>query len=77
MVDVVFSDRFKKDFKRLEASTKTRVIRQIKKLKSDAGKPLRFSRKGTRELYVPPFRLSYKYHMNTVYLLAFYHKDRQ
>ncbi len=44
-----------------------------------AGKPMRFARKGTRELYLPPFRLSYAYDEKEEILtfLDLYHKDKQ
>ncbi len=40
---------------------------------------MRYSRKNTREVYVPPFRLSYYYDENKDLLvfLALYHKDEQ
>ena len=43
------------------------------------GKPMRFSRKGTREVYVAPFRLSYYYmeKEQKIVFLDLYHKDQQ
>jgi mRNA-degrading endonuclease RelE of RelBE toxin-antitoxin system len=40
---------------------------------------MRFGRKGTRELYVSSFRLSYLYEQDSerIVLLSFYHKDEQ
>ena len=45
----------------------------------EIGKPMKFDRKGTREVYVKPFRLSYAYDKNQdiLYLLDVYHKDEQ
>ena len=45
----------------------------------DVGKPMRNSRKATRELYIKPFRLSYAYFSdkNLIYLLDLYHKKKQ
>ena len=45
----------------------------------EVGKPMRFDRKGTRELYLKPFRLYYAYdkEKDTLYFLAIYHKDKQ
>ena len=45
----------------------------------DVGKPMRYSRKGTREVYVSSFRLSYIYYQqeNSVIFLDIYHKDEQ
>ena len=38
---------------------------------------MKHNRKGTRELYIKPFRLSYIYIKDTVYILDFYHNDEQ
>ena len=55
--------------------------RDITKIINDPeiGKPMRFDRKGAREVYVPPFRLSYNYdkEQEILYLLEVYHKDEQ
>lgn len=78
MVDVIFDSFFKREFKKIKDSgIKEKIIKQISKIKNnpEIGKPLRYSRKGTRELYIPPFRLSYKVDEETVYILALYHKD--
>jgi len=80
VVDVVFDPDFRKDFKKIkDNSTKEKIIKQVSKIKDnpEIGKPMRYTRKGTRELYIPPFRLSYKVEGNTVYILALYHKDEQ
>ena len=80
MVDIIFDDEFKRNFKRIrDSSTKERIIKQISKIKisPEIGKPMRYCRKGTRELYISPFRLSYKIEGEIVYILALYHKDLQ
>jgi len=40
---------------------------------------MRYSRKKTREVYIPPFRLSYLYDKrnDTLVFLSLYHKDEQ
>lgn len=79
MVEVIFDPDFKKDFKKIkDSSTKEKIIKQITKIKEnpEIGKPMRYSRKGTRELYISPFRLSYILEENIVYILALYHKDK-
>jgi len=40
---------------------------------------MRYDRKGTREVYVSPFHLTYLYEKNKdrVILLSLYHKDEQ
>ena len=80
MVEVIFDLNFKKDFKKIkDKSIKEKIIKQVSKIKDnpEIGKPMRFDRKGTRELYISPWRLSYKFEENVVYILALYHKDEQ
>ena len=64
MVNVIFDDNFKEVFSKIKDNMlKTKIIKQLKKLKEnpEAGKPMMHDRKGTRELYILPFRLSYKF----------------
>ncbi len=80
MVTVIFDSFFEKDFRKIkEAAIKERIIKPISKIRenSEIGKPMRFDRKGTRELYISQFRLSYKVEGDIVYILALYHKDLQ
>jgi mRNA-degrading endonuclease RelE of RelBE toxin-antitoxin system len=77
---------YKNDFlKRITTIKDTRVKEQIKKHiikiieRPEIGKPMRFSRKGTRESYVGSYRLAYAYlkNENILIFLDFYHKDEQ
>lgn len=80
MVDVFFDSHFKDKFKKIkEAFLKEKIIKQIEKIKEnpELGKPMRYSRKGTRELYISPYRLSYMIEGNIIYILDLYHKDEQ
>lgn len=80
MVNVIFDPIFEKDFKKIKDKVlKERVIKQISKIREnpEIGKPMRYNRKGTRELYISPFRLSYKVEEDIIYILALYHKDGQ
>lgn len=80
MVEIIFDINFKKDFKKIkDKPVKEKIIKQVSKIKDnpEIGKPMRFNRKGTRELYISPWRLSYKLEGNVVYILALYHKDLQ
>lgn len=82
MVEISFSEKFRDKFSKInDNSLKERVIKQIEKIKinPEVGKPMSYSRKGTRELYIPPFRLSYSFifHNNEVVILDFYHKKKQ
>lgn len=82
MVNVLFDKKFKELFSKIkDNSTKIKIIKQIEKIKTnpEVGKPMRNVRRGTRELYIKPFRLSYEYlkEKNLVYILDVYHKDEQ
>ena len=82
MVEAIFTPKFKQSFFKIKDKLlKEKIIKQVSKIKTNPtiGKPMRNVRKGTRELYVLPFRLSYAYHIpsNTVYILEVYHKKKQ
>ena len=81
MVEVSYHDDFQKAWRKLDFSLQNKVKKQIVKgLESpEIGKPMRFERKGTREVYIPPFRLSYEYikEKDKVIILDLYHKDEQ
>lgn len=82
MVKVIFEKRFKEFFSRIkDKSLKEKIIKQIEKIKAnpEIGKPMMYARKGTRELYVKPFRLSYEFFPSedVVYILELFHKKGQ
>jgi len=82
MVKIDFDEQFKRIISKIkDTSIKERVIKLIAKIEEnpEIGKPMKHQRKGTRELYLPPFRLSYAYNKaeNVVVILDFYHKDSQ
>jgi len=82
MVSIIFDDNFKRVFSKIKDTLlKTKIIKQIEKIKTnpEVGKPMRNVRKGTRELYIKPFRLSYRYDINEdkVEILEVYHKKKQ
>lgn len=82
MVAVDYSPNFTHLFKKIKDNAlKEKVKGQIRKLleNPEVGKPMRYSRKGTRELYIAPFRLSYAYlkEEDKIVLLDLYHKDQQ
>jgi mRNA-degrading endonuclease RelE of RelBE toxin-antitoxin system len=82
MVEIRFDKKFTIIFSKLkDTSLKQKITKQIKKISMnpEVGKPMRNVRKGTRELYVNPFRLSYLYdvNLNIVYILDLYHKKKQ
>ena len=82
MVEYDYSPNFKRLFKKIkDEKLKEKITKQILKIieEPDVGKPMRFSRKGTREVYVKPFRLSYEYRTreNKIIFADLYHKDEQ
>ncbi|MEK6889380.1 MAG: type II toxin-antitoxin system RelE/ParE family toxin [Nanoarchaeota archaeon] len=82
MVKVDYSEKFKDIVSKIKDNfIKERIEKLLRKIKEnpEIGKPMRNVRKGTREVYLPPFRLSYAYHksFDTIIILDFYHKDEQ
>lgn len=80
MVKVVFAERFERELRKLRDTVlKQKVMKHIEKIVADPeiGKPMRYDRQGTREVHVPPFRLSYAWKEDTLYFLDLYHKNEQ
>ena len=80
MVKIIFDLFFKKKFQKIRnKSTKEKIIKQILKIKEnpEIGKPMKYNRKNTREVYITPFRLSYEVKDEIIYILDLYHKDQQ
>ena len=82
MMRVEFTEDFKIIFFKIKDNPlKTKIIKQVKKIKINpkVGKQMRNIKKGTRELYIKPFRLSYSYfpEKELVYVLDLYHKKKQ
>ena len=82
MVNSVFDSHFQKTFSKIKnKDIKNQIIKQLEKIREnpEVGKPMRNVRKGTREVYVNPFRLSYTYFKeeNKIVFLDLYHKDEQ
>ena len=82
MLTVEYSNNVLKTISKIKDSIiKEQVKKQIKKMleNPEIGKPMRYARKGTRELYIGPFRLAYSYlnKEQKIILLDLYHKDEQ
>ena len=82
MVNVDFDPHFEAAVRKIrDAALKKRVKKQIRKIISspEFGKPMRYVRKDTREVRIPPFRLSYRYLKNEdkIVFLNLYHKNKQ
>lgn len=82
MVKVIFDKKFQITISKIkDSSVQNNVKNKIEKIveNPEVGKPMSYTRKGTREVYVGSFRLSYKYSKmeDTIEFLEFYHKDKQ
>ena len=82
MVTISFDPNFEKVFFKIkDKAIKERIIKQFIKVKEnpEIGKPMMYTRKGTREVYVSPFRLSYLYlkELDKIIFVNLYHKDEQ
>lgn len=82
MVIVSYDSVFERKIKKVKnQGDKIKIKKQIIKIiqNPEVGKPMRYTRKGTRELYIGSFRLSYAYLIeeNKIIFLDFYHKDEQ
>ena len=74
-------DFLKKVSKIKHQTIKEQIKKQIEKIieSPEIGKPMRYSRKGTRELYAKPYRLAYAYFQEEekIRFIDLYHKDEQ
>lgn len=82
MVEISFSNKFKNVFSKIKDNLlKGKITKQIQKIKEnpEIGKPMKYQRKGTRELYIPPFRLACACLSNKeeIVILNLYHKKKQ
>jgi len=82
MLTVEYSDNLIKTIKKIKDNTvKEQIKRQIAKIleNPEIGKPMRYARKGTRELYIGSFRLAYAFlkKEQKIIFLDIYHKDEQ
>ena len=76
MVDVIYTDKFEKEVKRLDSSIKIKVVKQIGKIiqSPNIGKPLRYDLKGERTIYVKPYRIIYAFNKGTITFLRVEHR---
>ena len=82
MVKLDFDENFKRAISKIkDGSIRERIEKLLFKIRDnpEIGKPMMHGRKGTREVYLPPFRLSYAYDKKNdiIVILDFYHKDKQ
>ncbi len=82
MLNIEHKPNFLKKIKKIKDNLlKEKVKKQIAKIIAfpEIGKPMMYARKGTREVYISPFRLSYAYipKEDKIILLDLYHKKGQ
>lgn len=82
MVKTTHDTKFVKAFSKIKhKGLQEQIIKLIEKIiqNPEIGKPMRFDRKGTREVYISPYRLSYAYlkDEDKIIILDLYHKDEQ
>ncbi len=81
MVKVTYLPAFEGALNRLDKSIFIQAKKLIEKIiaNPEIGKPMKYNRKGTREVYLTPFRLSYRYDKNAQHIdfLNIYHKKHQ
>lgn len=82
MVEIIIDHSFENKIKKVKDSfLKIRIEKQIDKIIENPGigKPMRYARKDTREVYIGSFRLSYAFIKaeNKLIFLDLYHKDEQ
>lgn len=82
MVIVEFDPSFERRIMKIKnQSVKNRLKKHIKKIINNPflGKPMKYDLKGTREVYISSFRLSYAYILkeNRIIFLDLYPKDEQ
>ena len=82
ILNVDKTNEFVKTYKKIRNNLlKEKLKKQIRKIieNPEIGKPMRNVRKGTREVYISPYRLSYSYieKEQKIIILELYHKDEQ
>ena len=79
---VEYESQFRGLFNKIKDNLlREKIKKQIQKIvkNPEVGKPMKYSRKGTREVYIPPFRLSYLYlnYEDKIIFSELYHKKKQ
>tara|TARA_Y100000310_G_C20310597_1_gene636055 strand:- start:155 stop:403 length:249 start_codon:yes stop_codon:yes gene_type:complete len=82
MLEIERSDKFMSAISKIRnKEEQEKVKKKINKVinNPEIGKPMQHGRKGTREIYIGSFRLSYANHKdkNKIIFLDIYHKDEQ
>jgi len=76
-MEIIFSEEFKEEFKKIkDKTTRLRIIKHVKKLEElpESGKPLSYELKGHRTIRIPPFRLVYRIEGEKIIINCFDHR---
>jgi addiction module RelE/StbE family toxin len=76
-MEIIFSDEFKQEFKKIkDKTTRIKIIKHIKKLEllPTSGKPLRYDLKNHRTTRIPPYRLIYRIEGDKIIINCFDHR---
>jgi addiction module RelE/StbE family toxin len=76
-MQIIFSEEFRKDFKKIKDKlTRLRIIKQLKKLEQlpKSGKPLQYNLKGHRSIRIHPFRIIYRMEQDKIIVNCFDHR---
>ena len=76
-MDIIFSDEFRKDYKKIkDKSTRLKIIKQLKKLSEnpEIGKPLKYNLKNHRSVRVTPYRIIYRIEKDRIIINCFDHR---
>lgn len=82
MLGIEHRENFLKKISKIKHQTlKEQIKKQIEKIieHPEIGKSMMYGRKGTRELYIKPYRLAYTYlqEEEKIVFIDLYHKDEQ
>ncbi len=76
-MEIIFSDEFRKDFKKIkDKTTRIKIIKQLKKISEnpEIGKPLQYELKNHRSIRVTPFRIVYRLEQDKIIINCFDHR---
>lgn len=76
-MDIIFSDDFRKDFKKIkDKTTRLKIIKQLRKLSEcpETGKPLQYDLKNHCSVRVAPFRIIYRIEQDKIIINCFDHR---
>ena len=76
-MEIIFSDEFRKDFKKIkDKTTRLKIIKQLKKLSNEpeVGKPLKNKMKNHRSLRIAPHRIIYRLEKDKIIINCFDHR---